>query len=147
MILNLSALIVFTSSLINLSTAFPQETKVADDLELARAKFHDLALGSAPIFELTPSNFSDLSLHKKRDIQVLPSTTFYVCSEKLLSGRCEKLASKRGFCCKCTFFLLVLMYFRAHTTKPFPSHGIIAPPPPPFFFLCVCVYARCNIEQ
>lgn len=98
--LKLSAIIVFTSTLIALSNTFPQELK-DDDLELARAKFHDLAVGPAvPTFELTPSKFSDLDPHGKRDVQKLPSTTFYICSEPLLQGRCEKLASKRGFCCK-----------------------------------------------
>lgn len=128
--MKLFALIFFTSTLISLSTSFPQEPK-DDELEEARATLHDLAQRPAPTLEVIPVNFSDLNPHTKRDVSKLPSVILYICTEPLLKGRCEKLASKRGFCCKCNFLLVLT---RTHNT--FPSHGIV--------FFCVCV---CNIEQ
>lgn len=130
--LKLSALIFFTSTLISLSTSFPQEPK-DDSLEKARAKLHDLAQRPAPSLEVIPVNSSDVNPHKKRNVSILPSTSLYVCEEPLLKGRCQRLACKRGFCCKFN-----LLFVLTRTNNTFPSHGIITL----FFFVCVC-----NIEQ
>lgn len=105
--LKLSALIIFTSTLISLSTSFPQEPK-DDQLEEARAKLHELAVRPAPNLDVIPVNFSDPNPHKKRDVSRLPTVMLYICAEPLLKGRCEKLASKRGFCCKYNFLSSLL---------------------------------------
>lgn len=134
MYLKLSALIFFTSTLISLSTSFPQEPK-DDELEEFRATLHDLAQRPAPTVGVIPVNISDLNPHKKRDVSKLPSVILYVCAEPLLKGRCEKLASKRGFCCKCN---IVLVLTCTHNTLQ--SHGLIAP-----FSLCMRVQYRAII--
>lgn len=131
--LKLSALIVFTSTIISLSTSFPQEPK-DDQLEEARAKLHDLAMRPAPTLDVVPVNFSDPNPHKKRDVSRGPSAILYVCSEPLLKGRCQKLSSKRGFCCKWNFLLILT---RTHNT--FPSHGITA-----LFYLSACAISNNN---
>lgn len=97
--LKLSALIFFTSTLISLSTSLAQETK-DDQLDKMRATLHDLAQ-PAPTLDVVPANFSDHNSAKKREELELPRVIFYVCAEPMLKGRCEKLSSKRGFCCTC----------------------------------------------
>lgn len=121
--LKLSALIFFTSTLISLSNSLAQEAK-DDQLDKMRAKLHELAQ-PAPTLDVGPANFSDLNPPKKRKEPELPRVDFYVCAEPLLNGRCEKLSSKRGFCCTCCVSPVLT---RTHNTSP--SHGIIIP----FFF-------------
>lgn len=100
--LKLSALIFLTSTLISLSTSFPQQAK-DDELEELRATLHDLAQRPAPTLEVVPVDFSDLNPSKKREAPKLPPVFFFVCTEALFQGRCEKLRAKRGFCCTCCF--------------------------------------------
>lgn len=124
--LKLSALIIFTSTLISLSTSFPQEPK-DDQLEEARAKLHDLAVRPAPNADVIPVNFSDPNPHKKRNVSRLPAYKLYVCTEPLLRGRCEDLGGKRGLCCKYNF-LSLLFTRRTQQLPPKPRKSLL------FFF-------------
>lgn len=139
--LKLPALIFFASTLIiSLPTSLAQEAK-HDHLDKMRAALHDLAQ-TASTLDVVPANSSDLNEPRKRKEPELPRVIFYVCAEPMLRGRCEKLSSKRGFCCTLLPFPLYLP--RIHNTFPPPS-----PPPPKSHginnYSLFQWYACCNI--
>lgn len=106
--LKLPALILFTSTLlISIPTSLAQEAEAKHDhIDIMRAALYDLAQPPAPTLDdVFPANYSDLNPPpRKREEPELPHLIFYVCAEAMLRGRCEKLSSKRGFCCRCLRF-------------------------------------------
>lgn len=122
--LKLPAFIFFISTLISIPTSLAQEAK-HDHLDKMRAALHDLAQPAPTLDVVVPANQSDLNPPRKREEPELPRVIFYVCAEPLLSGRCEKLSSKRGFCCTSCLSPPV-HYLPAHThTTTSPSHGTV----------------------
>lgn len=70
--LKLFALILFTSTLISLSTSFPQEAK-DDELDKMRATLDDLAQPPALSLEVVPVDSSGLNpLKKRKELELQP---------------------------------------------------------------------------